>query len=81
MVTDAIKDMKCYYLIVICSVCNIFGLLLGRAMANRQGWGLFSTCAIDKGEMVIEYVGELVRRNLSDIRERLYNSKVSCGCV
>jgi hypothetical protein len=46
-------------------------------VADSQGSGLFAQCAIDKGEMVIEYVGELVRRDLSDLRERLYNRRVS----
>ncbi len=29
-----------------------------------------------KGDMVIEYMGELVRRTLADLREKQYDAKV-----
>ena len=42
----------------------------------RQGWGLIATQLSEKGDMIIEYIGERVRRELSEIRERQYNHKV-----
>jgi hypothetical protein len=35
-------------------------------------WGLFALEAIEKGDMVIEYVGEVVRQHVADIREKRY---------
>ena len=43
---------------------------------EQQGWGLVAVTSFEKGEMVIEYVGELVRRAVADVREKNYNSKV-----
>jgi SET domain-containing protein len=40
-----------------------------------QGWGLNAKTNITKGDMVIEYVGEVVRKQVSDCREAYYNSK------
>lgn len=48
----------------------------GRRIAlSRSGihdWGLFTLLPLKKGELVIEYVGELIRSNLADVRERHY---------
>ena len=46
-----------------------------------QGWGVVATQDIDKGDMIIEYIGELVRKELSEKREREYNAKVSESTV
>ena len=40
-----------------------------------QGWGLNAKTNIAKGDMVIEYVGEVLRKQVSDYREAYYNSK------
>jgi len=40
-----------------------------------EGWGLYALCPIEADDMVIEYVGEVVRRPVSDLRERRYNEK------
>jgi len=39
-------------------------------------WGLFAMENIGADEMVIEYVGEVVRPLLSDIREKRYEKQV-----
>ncbi|CAN6640411.1 hypothetical protein TRVA0_018S00804 [Trichomonascus vanleenenianus] len=35
-------------------------------------WGLYAMESIPRGEMIIEYVGEVIRSSLQDIRERNY---------
>ncbi|KAK9809202.1 hypothetical protein WJX72_011258 [[Myrmecia] bisecta] len=48
--------------------------------SDIHGWGAFSKRALAKGDMVLEYVGELVRPSIADAREkRLYNSMVGAG--
>ncbi len=37
-----------------------------------HSWGLFAREIITKGEMVIEYVGEVVRTKMADLREEVY---------
>ncbi|KTW31398.1 hypothetical protein T552_00043 [Pneumocystis carinii B80] len=37
-----------------------------------HNWGLYAMEHIDMGDMVIEYVGEIVRQTVADIRERQY---------
>lgn len=45
-----------------------------------HGWGAFSTKKISRGDMVIEYVGELVRPSVAEMRERLlYDKLVGAG--
>jgi hypothetical protein len=45
-----------------------------------HGWGAFPTRKICRGEMVIEYVGELVRPTYAEIREtKLYDELVGAG--
>jgi hypothetical protein len=45
-----------------------------------HGWGAFATRKFAKDEMVIEYVGELVRPSVAEIRERrLYDKLVGAG--
>ncbi|KAI0224877.1 histone methyltransferase set1 [Massospora cicadina] len=39
------------------------------ARSNIHDWGLFAREPIKKGELVIEYVGELIRSDLADVRE------------
>jgi len=40
-----------------------------------HNWGLFAREDIASGEMVIEYVGELIRSLLSDVREKRYEKQ------
>lgn len=45
-----------------------------------HGWGAFTTRKIKEGDMVIEYVGELVRPSVAEMREmRLYDTLVGAG--
>eukprot|EP00762_Andalucia_godoyi_P003549 ANDGO_04367.mRNA.1 Histone-lysine N-methyltransferase set1 len=48
----------------------------GKAIAFRQSrihdWGLFACERIHEGDMVIEYVGEIVRTKVADMREKAY---------
>lgn len=41
-----------------------------------QGLGLYAARDIDKHTMVIEYIGEIIRSQLSDFREKQYEAKV-----
>ncbi len=41
---------------------------LGRS--GVHAWGLFARKPIPGNEFVIEYVGELIRRTINDVRER-----------
>jgi hypothetical protein len=42
-------------------------------------WGLFAKEDIKENEMIIEYVGELIRQKMADIREKKYTEK-GIGC-
>ena len=42
-----------------------------------QGWGLFAKRHIPQGDMIVEYMGELIRTALCDKREQYYDSVVS----
>nr|CAD1831618.1 unnamed protein product [Ananas comosus var. bracteatus] len=45
-----------------------------------HGFGVFAKLAHKAGDMVIEYIGELVRPQIADIREKcIYNSLVGAG--
>lgn len=45
-----------------------------------HGWGAFTTRKLSPGDMVIEYVGELVRPSVAEMRERLlYDTLVGAG--
>lgn len=45
-----------------------------------HGWGLFAKVAIKKNELVAEYLGEVVRSCVADLREKLYEVR-ECVCV
>ncbi|KAH3765059.1 Histone-lysine N-methyltransferase trr [Pelomyxa schiedti] len=40
-----------------------------------QGWGVFTSTSIDPGTILLEYVGELIRPNIAEIREARYRRK------
>ncbi|GFH20965.1 SET domain-containing protein [Haematococcus lacustris] len=42
------------------------------ADAAKHGWGLYATEPIEADDFIIEYVGEVVRWQLVDARERMY---------
>ena len=49
---------------------------MGVYRSGIHGRGLFCKREIDAGEMIIEYAGEIFRSNLTDKREKYYESKV-----
>jgi SET domain-containing protein len=51
-----------------------FLLCVGKSAIHD--WGLFAMEHIGPDEMVIEYVGDVVRPLLSDIREKRYEKQV-----
>lgn len=46
-----------------------------------QGLGLYAARDIEKHTMIIEYIGEVIRTEVSEIREKQYESKVSSDSV
>ena len=42
-----------------------------------QGLGLFAARDLEKHSMVIEYIGELIRNEVAEYREKLYDSQVN----
>ena len=42
-----------------------------------QGLGLFAARDLEKHTMVIEYIGELIRNEVAEYREKLYDSQVN----
>lgn len=42
-----------------------------------QGLGLYAARDLEKYTMVIEYIGEVIRHELSEIREKKYEARVS----
>uniref|UniRef100_A0A7E4VME8 [histone H3]-lysine(4) N-trimethyltransferase n=1 Tax=Panagrellus redivivus TaxID=6233 RepID=A0A7E4VME8_PANRE len=49
--------------------------LLKYAKSPIHGYGLFALCAIEPEQIIIEYVGERVRHELADFREKRYESQ------
>ena len=43
------------------------------ARSKIQGLGLFAARDMDKNAMIIEYVGELIRNEVANHRERVYD--------
>lgn len=41
-------------------------------------WGLFTQESVSADDVVIEYVGEVIRSQLSDLREKNYEASGSC---
>ena len=46
------------------------------AKSPIHDWGLFAMEPISAGDMVIEYVGEVVRQQVADHREKMYERSV-----
>lgn len=42
-----------------------------------QGLGLYAARDLEKHTMVIEYIGEVIRSELSELREKQYEAKVN----
>jgi len=45
------------------------------ARSRIQGLGLYAARDLEKGQMIIEYIGEVIRSNLTDIREKHYEDQ------
>jgi len=45
-----------------------------------QGLGLYAARDLERHTMVIEYIGEVIRTELSELREKLYEARVSRMC-
>lgn len=45
-----------------------------------QGLGLYAARDLERHTMVIEYIGEVIRTELSELREKLYEARVSHSC-
>lgn len=46
------------------------------ARSKIQGLGLYAARDIDKNAMVIEYIGEIIRTELAETREKQYEARV-----
>ncbi|GLC39703.1 hypothetical protein PLESTM_000930800 [Pleodorina starrii] len=56
------------------------GRRLAAGKSAIHGWGAFAKVPHKRGDMLIEYVGELIRPSVSDARERrMYDKLVGCG--
>lgn len=51
------------------------------ARSKIQGLGLYAARDLDKHTMVIEYIGEIIRTELAETREKQYEAKVRIGIV
>lgn len=56
------------------------------AKSPIHDWGLYAVEPIPAGDMVIEYVGEIIRQQVADQREKMYEKQVSvasfrAGCA
>ena len=58
---------------------NSFKKLTRVGRSEIHGRGLFSVTDLEKDQLIIEYVGELIRSKVADVRERYYDSK-GIGC-
>jgi len=58
---------------------NRNGTRLQVLRSKIQGWGVFAKQFIKKGELIIEYVGEVVSSALEDKREAFYDAQ-DLGC-
>ncbi|KXZ51594.1 hypothetical protein GPECTOR_12g558 [Gonium pectorale] len=56
------------------------GQRLAAGKSAIHGWGAFAKVPHKRGDMMIEYAGELIRPIVSDVREkRVYDKLVGCG--
>ena len=51
------------------------------ARSKIQGLGLYAARDLEKHTMVIEYIGEVIRGELSELREKQYEAKVRFGKI
>lgn len=58
----------------------IYLILLFCYRSKIQGLGLYAARDLEKHTMVIEYIGEIIRTELAETREKKYEAKVSRNC-
>jgi len=46
-----------------------------------QGLGLFAARDLEKHTMVIEYIGQLIRNEVAEMREKIYEKQVLCAAL
>lgn len=51
------------------------------ARSKIQGLGLYAARDLEKHTMVIEYIGEIIRTELAETREKQYEARVSRNLV
>lgn len=74
MVFDQTQDSTVVF-VNQCNVCKRF---------SPQGLGLYAARDIEKHTMVIEYIGTIIRNEVANRKEKLYESQVGsgpCDCV
>jgi len=51
-----------------------------RVMRSKiQGWGVFAAGDINENDFIVEYIGELIRQKMADVREKRYDA-AGIGC-
>jgi hypothetical protein len=48
--------------------------------SNIHGFGLFATQKYERGDIVIEFIGEIIRSSIADIREKTYEKRGMGSC-
>lgn len=61
--------------------CCLQNFLLYFFRSKIQGLGLYAARDLEKHTMVIEYIGEVIRSELSELREKQYEAKVNWKSV
>jgi histone-lysine N-methyltransferase SETD1 len=80
--SELLKFNQLKFRSVLTVACRVLTSLVSRRKAMKFGksaihdWGLFAMENIGADEMVIEYVGDVVRPVLSDVREKGYEKQV-----
>lgn len=59
------------------STCLSINNILNFYRSKIQGLGLYAARDLEKHTMVIEYIGEIIRTEVSEWREKQYEAKVN----
>lgn len=60
---------------LLCVINKFFFLI--RFSSKIQGLGLYAARDMERHTMIIEYIGEVIRSEVSEIREKQYEARVS----
>jgi len=58
---------------------TLFGMVKVVKRSRIHGWGLFAKEPFDVDDIVVEYMGELVRPCVADLREKKYEVRGGGG--